>query len=97
MAKHYYKEYSFGSGLRKVVLKVFTKRESRDIDPLVPYCDIFVNGKPKATIRVNERGNNEQIYKTRDLISKAQSSYVNKYYNVDTIANQNREFHRGFT
>jgi hypothetical protein len=97
MERHYYKEHSFGSGLRKVVLKVFNKREIRKIDSLVPYCDMFVNGKPKGTIRVNERGNNKQTYKTRELISKAQSSYVNKYYNVDVIANQNREFHRGFT
>ena len=83
MERDYHKEHSFGSGLRNVVLKVFDKKERRNIDALVPYCDIFVNGKPKGTIRVNEKGNNKQTYKARDLITKARSFYVSDITNID--------------
>ena len=92
MGKNYYKEHSFGSGSRKVVLKVFDKREIRNIDSLVPYCDILVNGKPRGTMRVNARGNNKQTYKPRDLKAKARSFYVgNTYSNIDVIAHQSKK------
>ncbi|MBU4070392.1 MAG: hypothetical protein KJ646_05395 [Nanoarchaeota archaeon] len=101
MERDYYNEHSCGRGLRKIVLKVFTKREIRNIDSCVPYCDIFVNGKQKGTIRVNKKGNNNQKYNVRDLISKARGFYVGnifeKHYNLDVIIHETQKFYRGLS
>lgn len=71
------------------------------MDSCVPYCDIFVNGKQKGTIRVNKKGNNNQKYDMRDLISKARGFYVKdiekRYYNLDIIIHETQKFYRGLS
>ena len=88
--RKYFKHHSFGRGSKKVRLGVYFKKERRNVDSLVPYCDVIIGEKVKGTMRVNSRGNNKKTYKTRDLIHEARTFYVEniveRKHSLDTIA-----------